>query len=139
MPLLSALEDLQATTLKAIAGSLRRLEYLARLRGKDGSYAHWGLARIYGELRAKRALADAHRAQLSSILATPIRNLEKDVRESSEEAGLAPKTYLERLSSSTSQLLPPNPGAGSGRHLSSVLHALSSLLKNRKSDANPPA
>jgi hypothetical protein len=132
MSLFSPLEDLQATTLRAITGSLRRLEYLASLRHPDGSYTHWGLARIYGELRARRALADAHRAELSSILATPIRNLEKDVHESSEEAGLAPKTYLERLSSSTSQLLPPNPGAGSGRHLNSVLHALVSLLTNRR-------
>jgi len=138
MPLLSALEDLQATTLKAIAGSLRRLEYLARLRQKDGTYTHWGLARVHGDLRARRALADAHRAQLSSILATPIRKLEKDVCASSEEAGLAPGAYLERLSSRTSQLLPPNPGAGSTRHLNSVLHALSSLQKNQKSDANRP-
>jgi hypothetical protein len=139
MPLFSALEDLQATTLRAISGSLRRLEYLARLRKEDGTYAHWGLARVYGDLRAKRALAEAHRAQLSSILATPIRKLEKDICESSEEAGLTPAAYLEKLSSNTSQLLPPNPGAGSTRHLSSVLHALSSLLKSHKSDANPPA
>ena len=139
MPLFSALEDLQTTTLSAIAGSLRRLEYLARLRQKDGTYTHWGLARVYGELRAKRALADAHRAQLASILATPIRKLEKDVCESSEEAGLPPGAYLEKLSTSTPELLPPNPGAGSTRHLSSVLHALSSLLKSHKSDANPPA
>ena len=139
MPLFSALEDLQSTTLRAITGSLRRLEYLARLRQKDGTYAHWGLARVYGDLRAKRALAEAHRTQLSSILATPIRKLEKDVCESSEEAGVAPAVYLEKLSTCTSQLLPPNPGAGSTRHLSSVLHALSSLLKSHKSDANPPA
>jgi len=136
MSLLSALEDLQTTTLKALAGSLRRLEYLASLRREDGSYTHWGLTRIYGELRARRALADAHRAQLSTILATPIRNLEKDVRESSDEAGVSPRAYLERLSSSPS-LLPPNPGAGSSRHLSSVLHALSSLQKTRKPDASP--
>lgn len=139
MPIFSALEDLQSTTLKAIAGSLRRLEYLAGLRQEDGSYAHWGLARVYGDVRAKRALAEAHRAQVSTILATPIRKLEKDVCKSSEEAGLAPAAYLEKLSSSTLQLLPTNPGAGSTRHLSSVLHALSSLLRSHKSDANPPA
>jgi len=138
MSLLSALEDLQETTLKAIAGSLRRLEYLARLREKDGTYTHWGLARVHGDLRARRALADAHRAQLSNILATPIRKLVKDVGASSEEAGLAPGAYLERLSSSASQLLPPNPGAGSTRHLNSVLHALLSLQKNQASDANRP-
>jgi hypothetical protein len=139
MSLFSALEDLQATTLDAIAGSLRQLEYLASLRRQDGSYAHWGLARMYGELRARRALADAHRAQLSRVLATPIRKLEKDVRESSEEAGVSAKVYLERLSESSAQLLPPNPGAGSSRHLSSVLHVLSSLQKARKLDASPPA
>jgi len=138
MPLLSALEDLQATTLKAITGSLRRLEYLASLRKQDGSYAHWGLNRIYGELHARRALADAHRAELSIILATPIQKLQKDVRQSSQEAGVEPRMYLEKLTSSTSRLLPPNPGAGSGRHLSSVLHALASLLKAGKPGASPP-
>lgn len=139
MPLFSALEDLQATTLKAIVGSLRRLEYLARLRDKSGGYCHWGLARVHGEVQAKRALADAHRTQLSNILSTPIRSLERDLRKSSEEAGIPPDTYLERLSTSTSQLLPPNPGAGSGHHLNSVLHALASLWKIQKSDANPRA
>ena len=137
MALLSALEDVQATTLKAITGSLRRLEYLASLRKQNGSYAHWGLNRIYGELHARRALADAHRAELSNILTTPIRKLQTDVQQSSAEAGVEPRKYLERLTSSSSQLLPPNPGAGSGRHLSSVLHALVSLLRAGKSDASP--
>jgi len=139
MPLLSALEDLQATTLKAITGSLRRLEYLASLRKQDGAYAHWGLNRIYGELHARRALADAHRAELSNILATPIQKLQKDAQQSSEEAGVEARTYLERLTTNASQLLPPNPGAGSGRHLSSVLHALVSLLKAGKPGASPRA
>ena len=138
MPIFSPQEDLQKTTLKAIGGSLRRLEYLAHLRDKEGGYSHWGLSRVYGDLRAKRALADAHRAQLSLILATPLRNLEKDVRRSSDEAGLAPGVYLEKLSRSAFQLLPPNPGAGSARHLSSMLHALSSLLKARGPGANRP-
>ena len=136
MPLFSALEDLQSTTLKAIKGSLRRLEYFARLRGKDGAYSHWGLSRVYGDLRARRALADAHRAELSAILGTSLRRLEQDVKNSSEEAGVTPDKYLDRLSAITSELLPPNPGAGSSRHLNSVLHALASLLKTPKSDAN---
>ena len=139
MTFVSALDDLQKTTLKAITGDLRRLEYVAGLRDPAGNYKHWGLARVYGELRSKSALADAHRALLSNILSTPIRNLERDVRESSEEAGLPPGRYLEKLSTSSSHLLPPDPGAGSSRHLSSLLHALSSLLEARKPDANPPA
>jgi hypothetical protein len=139
MTLYSALEDLQETTLRAFEGCLNRLEYLSGLRDKGGSYEHWGLTRVYGDLAAKRALARAHRSQLSKVLATPIRNLVEDARQSSEIAGVPAAAYVERLSAATPNLLPHGPGAGSARHLSSVLHALSSLLKNPKGDANPPA
>lgn len=139
MTLLSAIEDLQRTTLRAVAGCLRRLEYLSGLRNREGGYAHWGLGRVYGELAAKRALAQAHRNALSKVLSTPIRELVKDAQESSEMAGVPPATYVEQLSAHSSELLPPEPGAGSARHLSSVLHALSSLLKNRKPGATPPS
>jgi len=138
MTFVSALEDLQKTTLKAITGGLRKLEYVAGLRDQEGNYKHWGLARVYGELRSKNALTDAHRVLLSNVLSTPIQNLEKDVEQSSEEAGVPPAAYLERLSAARSELLPADPGAGSGRHLNSVLQALSSLLKSGKRDANPP-
>ncbi|MGD0513301.1 MAG: hypothetical protein ABSA29_08380 [Terriglobales bacterium] len=139
MTLHSALEDLQETTLRAVMGCLNRLEYLSGLRVKEGSYEHWGLGRVYGELAAKKALARAHRSLLSQVLAMPIRNLVEDAKRSSEVAGLPPANYVERLSTATPNLLPYGPGAGSARHLSSVLHALSSLLKNPKGDANPPA
>lgn len=139
MTLFSALEELQQTTLKAITGCLRRLEYLSGLRDRAGVHHHWGFTQLYGESRATKALADAHRTMLSRILQTPLRDLEEDVRESSQEAGLAPGTYLERLSAGHSRLLPTAPGAGASRHLSSVLHALLSLRKHPKEDANPPA
>jgi len=134
MTLYSALEDLQETTLRAFTGCLNRLEYLSGLRDKAGSYDHWGLTRVHGDLPAKRALARAHRSILSNILAMPIRNLMEDARRSSEVAGLPPAAYAERLA--TANLLPHEPGAGSARHLSSVLQELSSLLKNPGSDAN---
>jgi len=138
MGLISALEDLQQTTLKAIYGTFRKLEYLSGLREKDGAYTHWGLTRVYGDTAAKRALAQAHRSSLSKVLATPIRHLLQDAEESSQMAGTPPDAYVERLSSTSSKLLPPGPGAGSARHLNSVLHALSSLIKNRRQAANPP-
>jgi hypothetical protein len=138
MTLHSALEDLQETTLRAFAGCLNKLEYLSGLRDKEGSYEHWGLARVYGELAAKKALARAHRSQLSQVLAMPIRKLVEDARQSSKVAGVPPADYVERLATTTPNLLPHGPGAGAARHLSSVLHALSSLLKNPKGDANPP-
>jgi hypothetical protein len=138
MTLHSALEDLQKTTMKAVAGGLSKLEYLAGLRGREGSYEHWGLARVYGNLAARRALAQAHRSLLSKVLATPIRKLVDEVEQSSGVAGLPPATYVDQLAASSQNLLPPGPGAGSARHLNSVLHALSSLLRAPRPDANPP-
>lgn len=138
MTLTSALENLQETTLQAIAGWLRRLEYLAGLQDRQGSHSHWGLARVYGDAAAKRALAEAHRNVLSHILAMPIRMLVRDAEQSSECAGVPPVAYVERLCETGKNLLPAGPGAGSGRHLSSLLHVLSTLLKSRATDATPP-
>ena len=137
MTFLSAWQDVQKTTLNAIAGSLRKLEYLAQLRDSKGRYSHWGLSRVHGEERANTALAECHRSELSKLLRTPIQTLELDAEESSKEAGVPEGQYLERLSAKS--LLPADPGAGSSRHFSSVLLALSSLLRARKPDANPPA
>lgn len=129
MTLLSALEDLQKTTLRVIRGSLRRLEYLAQLRDIEGDYRHWGLARVHGQERACSAIEDSHRSQLSRILSTPIRERLRDVGLSSKEAGLTKEECLARLVSRFPHLLPANSSPGSNLHLSSVLHALSSLLR----------
>jgi hypothetical protein len=131
MTLISALEDLHETTLRAINGCLRKLEYVAGLRSGDGGYTHWGLVRIHGEGTAGKALAQAHREIVSEVLSTPLRKLEEDAERSSQLAGLSAEVYLEQLSGGSSKLLPPNPGAGSAQHLSSMLHALSSLLAHR--------
>ena len=139
MILFSAAEDFQETTLKAIAGALRKLEYVSGLRDEQGRCTHWGLARVYGEAASQRALAEAHDRVLSRILSTPLRNLERDLQESSEHAGVSEEEYLRRLSGNRIQLLPPAPGAGSERHLNSLLHALSCLLKARRLVANSPA
>jgi len=139
MTLISALEDLQETTLRAINGCLRKLEYVAGLRSQAGTYTHWGLVRVHGEGCADKALAQVHRALLSEVLSTPLRNLERDAEQSSQLAGIPPKVYLERLSGGSSRLLPPSPGAGSARHLNSMLHALSSLLPHQRPGAIPPA
>jgi len=139
MALHSALEDLHQTTLRAVAGSMRRLEYVAGLRDQQDSYAHWGLCRVYGDLPATRAIAESHRELVSQVLSTPIRKLVEDLDQSSRVAGVAPGTYLQQLSQNIPHLLPSQPGAGSARHLSSVLRALSSLVRNRRQGATPPA
>jgi hypothetical protein len=133
----SAFDDFRDTTLEAITGCLRRLEYLSGLRNKDKQedYAHWGFSRIYGDLQSRKALTQAHRTLVSEVLSTPIPQLLEDAELSSELAGIEAETYIETLSKRGGQLLPASPGAGSARHLSSVLNALSGLVKNRKQNA----
>jgi hypothetical protein len=131
MTLKSALEDLTDTTLEAIAGCLEKLEYLAGLRRSGGDYGHWGFSKLHGESAAKKALVEAHRATVSEVLSTPLRGLLDDAEAASGSCGRATEEYLESLAKQEDQLLPRNPGAGSARHLSSVLHALLGLERNR--------
>jgi hypothetical protein len=137
MSLTSALEDLQGTTLEAVSGALGKLGYLSALRSPTGGYSHWGLARVHGDAAAEKALKEAHRSLLSQILATPVRKLREDMEQSSKRMGLSPAKFLEELQNRAPQLVPPEPGAGSARHLSSVLHALSSLTKTRRGAIRP--
>jgi hypothetical protein len=130
MSLHSALEDLRSTTLDSMSGSLRKLEYLAGLRSARGTYDHWGLARVHGELAAKKAIEEEHHLLVSTVLATPLQLLLEEVERSSQLEQLTPTQYLARLKGEPG-LLPANPGAGSEEHLSSVLDALSGLLRNR--------
>ena len=83
MTLTSAWEDLQETTLDAVASILRKLEYLAGLRGTAEDYTHWGLARVYGDFPANKAIAQSHRSLVSQVLSTPIRDLADDAALSS--------------------------------------------------------
>jgi len=132
MTLKSVAEDLQARTLQAVSGLLGKLGYLAGLRQSDGTYAHWGLTRVHGEAATQRALTEAHRGLVARILRMPLRNLVQDVEDSSGSKETAKAEFLEKLGAQPSQLMPPGPGAGTARHLNSVLRALSSLVKTRQ-------
>ena len=136
MTVTSPLEDLYRSTLRAISGLLRRLEYLGGLREPGGAtYSHWGFARVYGEIPAERTLKQAHRQTLSEVLSTPIEQLAGDAGISGKGTGVSAPVYIEQLSGKKDALLPDEPGAGAKRHLSSVLHALSALEKTRTADA----
>lgn len=135
MTLKSATEDLSGTTLEAISGCLRRLEYLDGLRTFSGAYWHWGFNKVHGNQAANIALQEAHRATVSEILCTPLRTLLSDVELSSHSSGMEAGQYLERLQEKGEELLPSKPGAGSARHLSSVLHALQGLHRSRQRNA----
>ena len=133
MALKSAFEDLSQNTLGALADCLKRLEYLGSLRKLPGGYWHWGFSKLHGDTAAKKAFREAHRAAVSEVLCTPLRTLLQKAESSSDDAGVDPESYLENLGKT--ELLPEDPGAGSARHLNSVLHALLGLERNRKLNA----
>jgi hypothetical protein len=135
MTLKSAFEDLSRTTLEALHGCLRRLEYLAGLKEPKGEYSHWGFSKVYGEQPARKALTAAHRTAVSEVLSTPLKDLLADAESSCERDGIVPEEYLKDLSQKRDVLLPNDPGAGSARHLNSVLRALLGLERNRERNA----
>ena len=136
MTLKSAFEDLSQTTLGALAGCLKRLEYLGGLRKLRGDYGHWGFKKLHGDAAARKAFHEAHREAVSEVLSTPLRTLLHDAESSSKNSGVDPEQYLESLRNKKAELLPKDPGAGSTRHLNSVLHALLGLERSRKSNAS---
>ena len=135
MTLKSAFDDLSRITLRAIAGCLQKLEYLAGLRARHGGYAHWGFGKVYGQATANKTLEAAHRQTASKVLSTPLAELLEDVENASRTGPEGVTAYLERLAGKREELLPNNPGAGSARHLKSVLHALLGLERNRQRNA----
>ena len=130
MTLKSVTEDLKASTLRAISGLLGKLGYLASLRQDDGSYSHWGLSRVHGEVAAQEALAEAHHDVVTKILRAPLCRLLNDVQDSCASRKQEQTELLGELQERESQILPPKAGVGSRRHLSSVLHALLALAKS---------
>ena len=135
MTLKSAFDDLSRVTLRAIAGCLQKLEYLAGLRERNGEYVHWGFGKVYGQATANKTLEAAHRETVSKVLSTPLAELLEDVETASLRGHEGVEAYLERLTGQREDLLPKNPGVGSARHLNSVLHALLGLVRNRRRNA----
>lgn len=126
------MQDLQERTLRAVSGLLGKLDYLASLRSQDGLYSHWGMERVHGEEATRRALRDAHRAVVSNILRTPLRSLVRDAEESAAIKQTDPGELLQGLREHPTEITPLNAGVGTERHLSSVLHALLRLVRNRR-------
>jgi hypothetical protein len=134
MRLKSALEDFETNTLGAFSGLLRRLSYVGRLHDGNGSYTHWGLAKVYGKDAAQRAIRACHRVLLSEVLRKPLAALLDDAIASSTSEETTEKEFLALLAQSPPKAL----SAATRAHLGSVLGALSALVETRNS-ANRPA
>jgi len=132
MRLKAALDDFTANTLDAVPGLLGRLSYVGRLHDGNGTYRHWGLARVYGDDTAQCAIRASHRVLLSEVLKKPLAVLLKDVVASCSNDQVTEREFLASLAQSSPKLLSPAARA----HLGSVLGALSALLESRNT-ANP--
>jgi hypothetical protein len=130
--LTSPFEDFADKTLKAVSGTLGKLEYVAGLRQGNGNYFHWGMARQHGEEVANEAIADAHAKIYLSILQAPLQSLWEEVRKLSVERGSNVAEFMQELLSHKEGLLPSTLQGGSRRHFNSVLTALSSLATSAK-------
>lgn len=131
MTLLSASEDVLATTLAALPGAWGKLHYLSGLRSEGGEYEHWGLARLHGEAAVQRALREAHRDVFLEILRRPLAALLEDAMLSAADQELEPVPYLSQVSNRWRELLPLQPAGGTELHFSSVLKSLSKLAQAR--------
>ncbi|MBZ5661830.1 MAG: hypothetical protein LAO08_15615 [Acidobacteriia bacterium] len=80
--------DFTSRTLAVIPSVFGRLYYVCTLKNPvTGKYEHDGLKEIYPENSVQEALAHCHAELFSRILETPLREQERDVRNSLETAG----------------------------------------------------
>lgn len=140
MRLKSASEDFETNTLAAVPELLGRLSYVGRLHDGEGTYDHWGLARVYGEDAAQSAIRASHRVLLSEVLKKPLAVLLEDALAICSNEHLAERELVEFLASLA--LNPPKPVSPAAlAHLKSVLSALSALVESRNNaslqDASP--
>jgi len=132
MSLKSAIQDIKETTLSAVSGLLGKLAYLASLRGGQGRYEHWGMQSVHGPESSERALRQAHMEVVTRLLRTPLPSLVEDLKESSQDSGVAGLEYVEKLQGRFQDLLPEGrQNSPASTHLNSILVALSSLERNR--------
>ena len=128
MTLLPIKDDFLERTLVNIPGVLGKLGYIAELR-ENGRYAHWGLARIYGEEALQRTIGEVHRGLFLQVLRTPLRQLLEEARGSAAIQQTDVRRYLECLLRDARLLVPPTLGGGSEAHFNSIVAALLSLLQ----------
>lgn len=125
MRLKSAREDFEGNTLSAVTGPLRRLEYVGKLHDGNGTYGHWGLAKVYGVATARSAIDASHRVVLSEVLKRPLAALLEELGTCTGES-MTEQEFLVSLGQ-----FPPKPLSAAARaHLKSVLSALSGLVES---------
>jgi hypothetical protein len=123
----SPVDDFCRTTLRAVSGTLGKLQYVAGLRQGNGEYFHWGLARTHGEAVASLAIGQSHTDLFLAMLRTPIGALWEEAEELSRAQSTDVRDYVGSLSARGEALVPAQLQGGVDLHFNSVLLALCSL------------
>ena len=77
-----AIRDVWSRTLAQVPTTFGRIAYLASLRDPDtGRYEHFGLAQIYSEEEADRALSESHLQAFSEWLSFPLERQKRDLED----------------------------------------------------------
>ena len=119
-----------------IQGLLAKLLYLAELRDEDGTYQHWGHARIHGESASQAALARVHAELYAQLLRTAISDL---VIGGSEESFREWQGQVARLLELKSKAVPVDSNNWSTLHFNSVVLALRMLSAADTGSTRPAA
>jgi hypothetical protein len=80
---LSAAEDFKKRSLGALPTLLERLAYICSLHA-DGSYAHWGLTRAFGNRLAQEAILKVHSETAVELIRVPLREIYKEFQDAVE-------------------------------------------------------
>jgi hypothetical protein len=104
--------------------------FLAELRHDGLQHRHWGMEQIHGSEKSREVMERAHTALLQHVLRTPLKRLvgdaEKWLEQDPKMASRCLDNWREYLGSSVT----PTARSGAKKHLSSVLLAISILLKD---------
>lgn len=74
------IEDLRFNTLAAIPSLFGKIVYLANLRNEEtGMYEHYGLAMVFGEKEAEKALKISHQESFQEWLTCGMKEQKKDL------------------------------------------------------------
>ena len=129
-PRLTAFEDFMLRTMDVLQGVWSKLNYIRELRAPDGSYEHWGLARIHGEETTHAMIADVHSELYLQLLRTPLPELLEQLHLSADDADCSAAQLARQLRESTGKITPQDLRGGAPEHLKAVLLIADLLSKH---------
>src|SRR5579864_4296629 len=107
--LLKVAEDFKKYTLQALPTLVEKLAYISSLLNEEGRYTHWGLSRIFGDLKAQKAIRAVHSDLALELVRLPLRSLYGEYRTAAERTArpelLQPKSFALKAPVSDDELL----------------------------------